>query len=58
MNSTLILGAIVMLLLGIVFGTIASGKGPQMPAATPKPKRKAAAKRAPAKRKTARKRKK
>lgn len=55
MTATLILGAIVMLILGIAFGYIASGTWPQGAAAAagPAPKPKTAAKRAPAKRKTA-----
>jgi predicted flap endonuclease-1-like 5' DNA nuclease len=57
MSSILILGAIVMLLVGIVFGYIASGAGVKIAKDAPKPKRKSAAKKAPAKRKTAAKKK-
>lgn len=57
MSSILILGAIVMLLLGVVFGYIASGAGVKITSDAPKPKRKSAAKKAPAKRKTAAKKK-
>ncbi len=57
MTSIMILGAIVMLLLGIVFGYIASGSGVKIAKEAPKPKRKSAAKKAPAKRKTAAKKK-
>jgi len=55
MNSTLILGAIVMLLLGGIFGYIASGRRPASAQAAPAPK--PTAERAPAKPKTAAKRK-
>ena len=59
MNSTLILGAIVMLLLGGIFGYIASGRrGARAQAApAPAPAPKPAAERAPVKRKTAAKKK-
>lgn len=51
MTSTLILGAIVMLIIGIVFGYIASGAGAKIASSAPAPKRKPAASKAPAKRK-------
>ncbi len=57
MNSTLVIGAILMLLLGIVFGYIASGRGQKSAKAAPAPKPKTAAKKAPAARKTAAKKK-
>ena len=44
MSSTLIFGAILLLLLGIVFGYMASGAGTKIAKDAPKPKRKAAAK--------------
>ena len=55
MSTTTILGAIVMLIIGIVFGYIASGAGSKpAPAPAAAPKRKSAAKSKPAsKRKTA-----
>ena len=57
MNSTTIIGAILMLLLGIVFGYIASSRGNRpakaAPAPAPTPKPKTAAKKAPAARKVA-----
>jgi predicted flap endonuclease-1-like 5' DNA nuclease len=53
MTSMMILGAIIMLLIGIVFGFIASGTGAKIAEPAPAPKRKSAAKKAPAKRKTA-----
>lgn len=57
MTSMMILGAIIMLLIGIVFGFIASGTGVKAAEPAPAPKRKSAAKKAPAKRKTAAKKK-
>jgi NADH-quinone oxidoreductase subunit E len=51
MTSTLILGAIVMLIIGIVFGYIASGAGVKIVSSASAPKRKPAASKAPAKRK-------
>lgn len=46
-----------MLILGVIFGYIASGAGAKITESAPAPKRKTAAKRAPAKRKTAAKKK-
>ena len=57
MTTMLVLGAIVMLILGIVFGYIASGAGTQAAKSALAPKRKSAARKAPAKRKTAAKKK-
>ena len=48
MSPTLILGAITMLIIGMVFGYIASGSGAKPAMAEAKPKRKSAAKRTPA----------
>jgi len=53
----MILGAIIMLMIGIVFGFIASGAGVKVAEPAPAQKRKSAAKKAPAKRKTAAKKK-
>ena len=55
MNSTTIIGAIAMLLLGIVFGYIASSRSnrPAKAAPAPTPKPKTAAKKTPAARKAA-----
>ena len=55
MNSTFVLGAIVMFLLGIVFGYIAKGRRSEPAQAAPK--QEPAAKSAPAKKKTAAKKK-
>ncbi len=59
MSSTLVLGAVLMLLLGIVFGYIARGAGAKVDAVKPKskPKRKPASRKAPAKHKAAAKKK-
>ena len=59
MNSTFVLGAIVMLLLGIVFGYLAAGRRSESAKAAPEPapQPKPAAKPAPAKKKTAAKKK-